>query len=140
MRSLILLSAAALVFWQRALERPTAAACGCGRGMSILAVLTHYFAAFLFLAEAVCSPAAGGVGPRSRRLARCCSSALALAPLALRQRADGKSNWIEARLAGIAHRRERQAVPRRPLRTARGASRRLLAALLAAGAVALLLR
>jgi mannosyltransferase len=50
---LILLSALALVFWQRALARPSAAPLAGWAAMSSLAVLTHYFGAFLFVAQAL---------------------------------------------------------------------------------------
>ncbi len=92
----ILLSAAALALWQRALEAPSRRNLWLWAGMSSLAVLTHYFTAFLFLPEAIVL--ARRLGWR-RTLAPVGAVALvgvALAPLALRQRADGKTNWIEA--------------------------------------------
>ncbi|HEV3046443.1 MAG TPA: glycosyltransferase family 39 protein [Solirubrobacteraceae bacterium] len=49
---LIFFSAVALVFWQRALERPGAGPLAGWAVMSSLAVLTHYFGAFLFVAQA----------------------------------------------------------------------------------------
>jgi uncharacterized membrane protein len=49
---LILFSAAAFVVWQRTLDTPTGRNLALWAAMSILAVLTHYFAAFLFLPEA----------------------------------------------------------------------------------------
>ncbi len=49
---LILFSAGALLFWQRALKRPSTGSLGGWAAMSILALLTHYFAAFLFIAQA----------------------------------------------------------------------------------------
>jgi mannosyltransferase len=93
---LILFSAAALVLWQRALELPSGRRLGLWAGMSALAVLTHYFAAFLFLPEAIVL--GGRLGWR-RVLAPAGAVVLvgiALAPLALRQREDGKTDWIEA--------------------------------------------
>ena len=92
----VLFSAAALVFWQRALQKPDRRSLWLWSAMSILAVLTHYFAAFLFLPEALVL--ARRLGWR-RTLAPAAAVALvgvALVPLALRERADGKSNWIEA--------------------------------------------
>jgi mannosyltransferase len=92
----ILLSAAALVLWQRALQAPSRRNLWLWAGASGLAVLTHYFAAFLFVPEALV------MGHRlgwRRVLAPSGAVALvgvALVPLASRQRADGKTNWIEA--------------------------------------------
>jgi 4-amino-4-deoxy-L-arabinose transferase-like glycosyltransferase len=93
---LILFSAAALVLFQRALELPSGRRLGLWAGMSALAVLTHYFAAFLFVPEALVL--ARRLGWR-RVLAPAGAVVLvgiALAPLALRQREDGKTDWIEA--------------------------------------------
>ena len=93
---LILFSAAALVLFQRALELPSGRRLGLWAGMSALAVLTHYFAAFLFVPEAIVL--ARRLGWR-RVLAPAGAVVLvgiALAPLALRQREDGKTDWIEA--------------------------------------------
>jgi mannosyltransferase len=92
---LILFSAAAFVLWQRALQAPSGRRLALWAGMSILALLTHYFAAFLFLPE---------VAVLARRLGyrRIWAPAgavvlvgLALAPLAASQRASGKVHWIE---------------------------------------------
>ncbi len=93
---LVLFSAAALVLWQRALERPSARRLALWAGMSALALLTHYFAVFLFAPEAIVL--ARRLGWR-RALAPSGAVVLigiALAPLALAQRADGKTDWIEA--------------------------------------------
>jgi len=99
---LIMLSAAALLCWQRALEQPDGRRLWLWALMSALAVLTHYFAAFLFLPEAVIlarrvgwrriAPAAGAV----------VVVGIALLPLAVRQRSDGKASWIEG--ASLANR------------------------------------
>ena len=135
----VLLSAAALVLWQRALESPTRRGLWLWAGMSILAVLTHYFAAFLFVPEALILARRLG-WPRT--LAPAAAVALvgvALLPLALRERADGKSNWIEA--ASLTSRIAESAKQflvglYGPLEILSA----LLAALLAAGALALLAR
>ncbi|HSZ69085.1 MAG TPA: glycosyltransferase family 39 protein [Solirubrobacteraceae bacterium] len=98
---LILFSAAALVFWQRALERPGTARLAGWAAMSALALLTHYFAAFLFIPEAAmlirrlgwrrALPWAGAVA----------AVGLALLPLAHSQSAHvlagshGSATWIE---------------------------------------------
>jgi len=93
---LILFSAAALVFWQRALQKPSAGRLAAWAGALILALLTHYFAAFLFIAQAALLihrlgwrrvlPWASAVG----------LVGLALVPLARSQTAHGKGSWIEA--------------------------------------------
>src|SRR4029077_15466227 len=49
---LILFSAAAFVLWQRALQAPDTRRLLLWSGLSILALLTHYFAVFLFIPEA----------------------------------------------------------------------------------------
>ncbi len=135
----ILLSAAALVLWQRALEAPNSRNLWWWAAMSSFAILTHYFAAFLFVPEAVLLWRRLG---RRRVLVPTAAVALvgvALVPLALRQRADGKTNWIEA--ASLTSRAGESAKQflvglYSPLEIVSA----LLAAVLAAGAGALLLR
>ncbi len=93
---LILFAAAAFVLWQRAWEEPSAGRLAAWSGISILAVLTHYFAAFLFIPEALLLARRL---PWRRMLAPAGAVVLvgvALAPLAAAQRADGKTNWIES--------------------------------------------
>jgi mannosyltransferase len=96
---LILLSAASLVLWQRALQKPSTGRLAAWAGMLSLALLTHYFAAFLFIAQAAMLlhrlgrrrvlPWAGAVGVVG----------LALVPLARSQTAHvlsvNGSSWIE---------------------------------------------
>lgn len=136
---LILFSAAAFVFWQRALQEPTARRLALWSGMSILALLTHYFAVFLFVPEAV-------ILARRLHLRRVAVPAgavvlvgLALVPLALRERADGKSNWIQdsSLISRLAQ------VPKQFLIGLYGPLEiysTLLGGLLAAGAIVLLVR
>ena len=50
---LILFSAAAIVYWQRAMRAPDGRALALWSTMSVLALLTHYFAVFLFAPEAI---------------------------------------------------------------------------------------
>ena len=94
---LILFSAVAFVFWQRALEAPDRRRLTLWAGASGLAVLTHYFAAFLFIPEALML--ARRLGWR-RVLAPAGAVTLigvALLPLAISQHENGrKSEWIEA--------------------------------------------
>ncbi|HEY7952329.1 MAG TPA: glycosyltransferase family 39 protein [Solirubrobacteraceae bacterium] len=136
---LILFSAAAFALWQRALQEPTTHRLALWSGLSILALLTHYFAVFLFIPEAV-------ILARRLHWRRVAIPAgavvlvgLALVPLALRERADGKSNWIQSSslLSRLAQ------VPKQYLIGLYGPLEiysTLLAGLLAAGAIVLLIR
>lgn len=92
---LILFSAAAYVCWRRALEDPNSRRLWLWAAMSSLALLTHYFAVFLFIPEAI-------ILARRMDLKRVWAPAgavglvgLALLPLAVAERSDGKTNWIE---------------------------------------------
>ncbi len=135
----VLFSAAALVFWQRALEEPKSRNLWLWATMSILAVLTHYFAAFLFLPEALLLARRHRWRATRAPIVVVALVGIALVPLAARERADGKSNWIEA--ASLSSRIGESAKQflvglYGPLEILSA----LLAALLAAGALALLLR
>jgi mannosyltransferase len=92
---LILFSAAAFVYWQRALRAPDRRSLALWGLMSVLALLSHYFAAFLFIPEAVML--IGRVGWRRvwAPIGAVALTGLALAPLAVSQRSDGKASWIE---------------------------------------------
>lgn len=136
---LILFSAAAFVLWQRALQRPTGRNLALWAGMSILALLTHYFAAFLFVPEALIL--ARRVGAKKVRVpaGAVLLVGIALLPLALAERADGKASWIEAEslASRVAETVKQMAVGLYgPLEIFSGA----LVVLLAAGAIALLWR
>jgi 4-amino-4-deoxy-L-arabinose transferase-like glycosyltransferase len=93
---LILFAAAALVLWQRALEEPSGRRLAAWSAISILAVLTHYFAAFLFVPEAVLLARRLGWRRVLAPAGAVVLAGVALAPLAAAQRADGKTNWIES--------------------------------------------
>jgi 4-amino-4-deoxy-L-arabinose transferase-like glycosyltransferase len=136
---LIFFSAAALVLWQRALQEPSARRLALWSLASILALLTHYFAVFLFVPEAVILARRLGW----RRVAipggAVVLVGLALVPLALRERADGKSNWIQGSslISRLAQ------VPKQFLIGLYGPLEiysTLAAGLLAAGAIVLLVR
>ena len=99
---LIMLSAAALLCWQRALEQPDGRRLWLWALMSALAVLTHYFAAFLFLPEAVILARRIGWRRAAPATGAVVLVGLALLPLAVRQRSDGKASWIEG--ASLANR------------------------------------
>ncbi len=92
---LVLLSAAAFVAWQRALRDPGARRLALWSALSALAILAHYFAAFLFIAEAAMLIARLGWRRVLLPIGAVVIVGLALAPLAIAQRNEGKSNWIE---------------------------------------------
>ena len=92
---LILFSAAAFLYWQRALEDPSRRHLTLWSCMSILALLSHYFAVFLFIPEAVVLAARLGWRRIWVAAGAVVVVGLALVPLAAAQRADGKTNWIE---------------------------------------------
>src|SRR4051812_31128142 len=92
---LILFCAAAFLFFERALARRDGRSLAWWGGFSALALLTHYFAAFLFVPEAVIL--ARRLGWR-RLLVPAGAVVLvgaALLPLSVAQRNSGKANWIE---------------------------------------------
>jgi mannosyltransferase len=92
---LILLSAAAFLFWQRALAEPTARSLAGWAAMSILALLTHYFAAFLFVAEAALLVRRYGARRVRAPVGVVVLAGLALLPLAVSERSSGQASWIE---------------------------------------------
>ncbi len=92
---LIFFCAAAFVLWQRALRAPDGRRLALWGGVSVLALLTHYFAAFLFLPEAVVLVRRLGWRRVRAPIGAVVLAGNALAPLALSQRADGKASWIE---------------------------------------------
>ncbi len=136
---LILFCAIAFVLWQRVLESHRNRDLAWWALASSLALLTHYFAAFMFVPEAVVL--ARRLGWR-RILVPAGIVVLvgaALAPLAIRQRSDGQSDWIQASslLTRLAQAPKDFLVGLySPLEILTAS----IAALLAAGAVALLVR
>ncbi len=92
---LILFSAAAFVLWQRALQAPSGRRLALWAGASILALLTHYFAAFLFIPEAALLARRLGWRRMWAPAGAVVLVGLALLPLAASQRASGKVHWIE---------------------------------------------
>ncbi|HEV3033607.1 MAG TPA: glycosyltransferase family 39 protein [Solirubrobacteraceae bacterium] len=93
---LILFSAAAFVLWQRALERPNGRNLALWAAMSSVALLTHYFAVFLFVPEALILARQVGVKRLRAPVGAVLLVGLALVPLAAAERASGKTSWIEA--------------------------------------------
>jgi mannosyltransferase len=92
---LILFSAIAFVLWQHALQAPDTRRLALWAGASILALLTHYFAAFLFVPEALILARRIGWRRVWAPAGAVLCVGIALAPLALSQRANGNTNWIE---------------------------------------------
>jgi len=133
---LVLFAAAALVLWQRALAAPDRRSLALWAAMSSLALLTHYFAVFLFVPEAWILLRRLGARRAAAPVGAVLAVGAALLPLALAQQADGKVSWIEAEslASRFAESVKLMAVgPYAPLEILAG----LLIVLLAAGAVAL---
>ncbi len=97
---LILFCAAAFVLWQRALRAPDGRRLAWWGGVSVLALLTHYFAAFLFLPEAIVLVRRLGWRRVWAPIGAVVLAGVALLPLAISQRSDGKASWIEAASLG----------------------------------------
>jgi mannosyltransferase len=91
----ILLTAVAFVLWQRALQAPDARRLALWAGVSILAVLTHYFTAFLFVGETIILARRLGWRRVLAPAGAVVAVGLALVPLAVAQTASGKVTWIE---------------------------------------------
>ena len=92
---LVLFCALAFLCWQRALRIGDGRSLAWWAGTSALAVLTHYFAVFLFVPEALILIRRMGLRRVWAPIGAVCVVGLALAPLAISQRSDGKAKWIE---------------------------------------------
>jgi mannosyltransferase len=92
---LILLSAVAFVCWQRALERPDTRRLAYWALASALALLTHYFAVFLFVPEAALLIKRLGWRKTRFAIGAVVLVGAALAPLALAQTATKNAEWIQ---------------------------------------------
>ncbi len=92
---LVLFSAIAFLCWQRALRIGDGRSLAWWAGTSALALLTHYFAVFLFVPEALILLRRMGLRRVWAPIGAVCAVGLALAPLAISQRSDGKAKWIE---------------------------------------------
>jgi len=135
----ILFAATAYVLWQRALREPRGRRLALWAGASILALLTHYFTAFLFVPEALILIKRLG----SRRVWAAVGAVvlvgLALLPLAASEIGSNKVHWIEeaSLISRVGETAKLYVVGvYGPLEIVSA----LLAALLAAAAVAMLLR
>jgi hypothetical protein len=93
---LILFCAAAFLCWQRALAQPDGRRLAWWAAMSILALLTHYFAAFLFIPEALLLVRRLGLQRARVAIGAVLLAGLALLPLAIAQRSSGNSDWIQS--------------------------------------------
>jgi mannosyltransferase len=82
---LILLSAAALFFWLRVLEDRDGRSLWLWTGMSVLALLTHYFAIFMFIPEAILLVRRLGLRQMLAPVGLVTLTGLALLPLAIWQ-------------------------------------------------------
>jgi mannosyltransferase len=92
---LVLFSAIAYTLWQRALREPSARHLAQWAFLSALALLTHYFAVFLFLPQAWILARRAGWRRVWAPVAAVVLVGAALVPLAASQRASGKVDWIE---------------------------------------------
>jgi 4-amino-4-deoxy-L-arabinose transferase-like glycosyltransferase len=92
---LILFCALAFLFFERAAARRDGRSLAWWGGFSVLALLTHYFAAFLFLGEAAILARRLGWRRLVWPVAAVAVTGLALLPLAVDQRNSGKAKWIE---------------------------------------------
>jgi 4-amino-4-deoxy-L-arabinose transferase-like glycosyltransferase len=92
---LILFCALAFLFFERAAVRRDGRSLAWWGGFSVLALLTHYFAAFLFLPEAAILAWRLGWRRVLAPVAVVAVTGLALLPLAIDQRNSGKAKWIE---------------------------------------------
>ena len=92
---LIMFCAAAFLFFERALSRRDGRSLAWWGAFSVLALLTHYFAAFLFIPEAVLLARRLGWRRLLWPVGAVAVAGIALLPLAIDQRNSGKANWIE---------------------------------------------
>jgi mannosyltransferase len=92
---LVLFSAAAFVAWQRSLREPNGRHLGAWALLSGLALLAHYFAAFLFVSEALILIRRLGWRRVWAPIGAVVLVGLALSPLAYAQRTENKTSWIE---------------------------------------------
>jgi hypothetical protein len=82
------------VAWQRALETPRRRTLALWSALSILALLTHYFAAFLFVGELLVLVRRVGWQRLAAPVGAYAIAVAALAPLAIAQATSGQTDWI----------------------------------------------
>jgi mannosyltransferase len=93
---MILLTGAALVAWQRAMESESGPWLRYWALFSSLAVMTHYFAAFVFVAEAGLLLRRRGWRPTAPAIGSVTLVGIVLAPLAVHQQRNGADQWLTA--------------------------------------------
>jgi hypothetical protein len=92
---LIMFCAAAFLFFERAMARRDGRSLAWWGVFSVLALLTHYFAAFLFIPEALILWRRVGWRRLLWPVGAVAVVGIALLPLAVDQRNSGKASWIE---------------------------------------------
>jgi mannosyltransferase len=92
---LILLTGLGLALWLRLVDDVAPRRLAAWAVVSALALCTHYFALFVVLPQALWLWRVHGTRAVAPALGGLALVGVALLPLALRQRADGKSSWIE---------------------------------------------
>jgi hypothetical protein len=92
---LVLFSAVALMFWLQAMREPTTRSLWSWAAFSALALLTHYFAVFMFLPELLLLWRRLGTRRLLGPVGLVVVVGAALLPLALDQQSSGKASWIE---------------------------------------------
>ena len=93
---LVFFAAVAFVYFQWSLEAASPRNLNGWAVFTALALLTHYFAVFLFLPQAGLLVRRWGWRAIAARIAGVCLVGIALIPLAAAQRNGGKASWIEA--------------------------------------------
>ncbi len=122
---LIMFCAAAFLFFERAMARRDGRSLAWWGVFSVLALLTHYFAAFLFIPEALILWRRLGWRRLLWPVGAVAVVGIALLPLAVDQRNSRQSQLDRRILARQPHRGDGQAVPRRAsTRRARSGPRR----------------
>ncbi len=136
---LILLNAAAFVVWLDAMQDATRKRLALWSGLSVLSLLTHYFAVFMFIPEAVMLIRRHGWRRLTIPVLPVIAVGIALVPLALKQRTGGQSDWIQTTslASRIAQAPKQYLIG---LYSPQEIVTALLAGLLAAGALALIAR
>jgi mannosyltransferase len=92
---LILFCAVALIFWQAALRDESRRSIYLWALASILALVTHYFAAFMFAPEAILLARRLGIRRVRVPIGLVVLTGIALLPLAASEHTAGKADWIE---------------------------------------------
>ena len=92
---LVLFVALAYIYWRRSMDDGGRRDLVMWGVLMAVALLTHYFALFIFVPQVVLLWRRVGVRRVALPAGLVCLVGLALVPLAAAERADGKTNWIE---------------------------------------------